>query len=487
MGERFLGSKRRVLVVFWFDCEDFVTPESDDALKKLAEILEANNVRGVFKLVGEKLRVLERRGRWDVIDALKRHEVGYHTNFHSFHPTVAEYLKDMEFEEGALEFLRREGEGVEDIRRIFNAAPSCYGQPGGAWAPQVYLALRLLKIPVYLNLTDFIGLDGGPFWYCGILNILNLTGFRGGVIGLNFDLGIPGFIERAIDMFDRIYRRVLDGEGWGIISVFNHPCTLVTKEFWDSINFSGGLNTPLERLKPAELKPKDWVNAGYIDFERFVKHVKSKPFVEVVTANELYSLFRDKASDRLFNRNEVAHLASNLKSISFKEVNGVYVSASEIFWLITASLAEYKVSRMMPSEIRNIYPLGPYRSFKSEPLKTVNLEIFLKASCEAKLFIESHGRIPDFVEINGVKISPVDFLASEAQLYEKIYNGEEPEHVEIVKGVFEPDKYVSLEGAKNCWKWTIFPRNFEAWKLVEMAKLQTWTIKPATLSVNSLH
>jgi len=477
------GISNRVFVVFWFDCEDFVTPESDDALKRLAEILRENNVRGVFKLVGEKLRVLEKRGRWDVIDALRYHEVGYHTNFHSVHPTVAEYLKDMEFEEGALEFLKREGGGVEDIKRIFNVTPSCYGQPGGAWAPQVYLALRLLRIPVYLNLTDFIDLDGGPFWYCGILNILNLTGFRGGVIGLNFELGTPGFIDKAIDAFDRIYRRVLDGGGWGIISVFNHPCTLVTKEFWDSVNFSGGLNTPMESLKPAELKPKDWINAGYADFDRFVKHVKSKPFVEVVTASDLYSLFRDRALDRVFNRDEVAYLASNLKSISFREVNGVHVSASEIFWLITASLAEYKANRTLPNKVKNVYPLGPYKSFKSESLNTVKLEEFLKASYDVKLFIELHNRIPDFIEINGVKISPVYFLASEARLYVKIYNGEEPEHVELIKGVFEPDKYVSLEGAKDCWKWAIFPKGFEAWKLVEMAKLQTWTIKPATLSV----
>jgi hypothetical protein len=33
-------------------------PKADDAAKRLAEILEENGVRGVFKLVGEKLRVM---------------------------------------------------------------------------------------------------------------------------------------------------------------------------------------------------------------------------------------------------------------------------------------------------------------------------------------------------------------------------------------------------------------------------------------------
>ncbi|MBS7612667.1 hypothetical protein KEJ48_00225 [Candidatus Bathyarchaeota archaeon] len=389
----------------------------------------------------------------------------------------------MGFEEGALEFLKSEREGVEDIKRVFNAIPSCYGQPGGAWAPQVYLALKLLEIPTYLDLTDFIDLYGRPFWYCGILNILNLTGFRGGVIGLNFELGISGFIDKAIGEFNEIYQRILDGDKWGIISVFNHPCTLVTKEFWDAVNFSGGLNTPMNWLKPAELKPRDWIDAGYVDFDKFVKHVKSKPFVEVVTASELHHLFRDYALNRFFNKNEIACLASDLISISFREINNAYVSASEIFWLITASLAEYKTNGILPSKVKNNYPLGPYRLFKSDSLDMVKLEEFLKVSYDVKLFIESNNRIPDSIEINSVKVSPVDFLASEAELYMELYRGEKPEEVRLIEGRFEPDSYVSIEGAKSCWRWIIFPKDFEAWNLVELAKLQTWTIKPATLNI----
>ncbi len=126
------------------------------------------------------------------------------------------------------------------------------------------------------------------------------------------------------------------------MGVFNHPCTLVTKEFWDTVNFSGGLNTPIDRLKPAELKPRGWIDAGYVDFNKFVGYVKSKPFVEVITASELHHLFRDYALNRFFNKNEIACLASGLTSILFREINNTYVSASEIFWLITASLAEHK-------------------------------------------------------------------------------------------------------------------------------------------------
>ena len=69
-------ARGEVLVILWFDTEDYLLPASDDAAKRVAEILTARGVRGTFKIVGEKARVLERRGRTDVIAALKRHDMG---------------------------------------------------------------------------------------------------------------------------------------------------------------------------------------------------------------------------------------------------------------------------------------------------------------------------------------------------------------------------------------------------------------------------
>ena len=54
-----------IYVTLWFDTEDYVLPQSDDAAKRLAEILTRLEVKGTFKVVGEKARVLEQRGRKD--------------------------------------------------------------------------------------------------------------------------------------------------------------------------------------------------------------------------------------------------------------------------------------------------------------------------------------------------------------------------------------------------------------------------------------
>ena len=80
----------KVYVVLWFDTEDYILPESDDAAKRLATFLTEQGIQATFKVVGEKARTLERRHRTDVIAALQKHAIGYHANMHSQHPTPAE-------------------------------------------------------------------------------------------------------------------------------------------------------------------------------------------------------------------------------------------------------------------------------------------------------------------------------------------------------------------------------------------------------------
>src|SRR6266536_5768571 len=103
-----------IYVTLWFDTEDYILPQSDDAAKRLAETLTRLGVRATFKVVGEKARTLERRGRHDVIAALKKHDLGFHSDFHSVHPTPSEYLADCGFIDGVAEFARREGDGAAD-------------------------------------------------------------------------------------------------------------------------------------------------------------------------------------------------------------------------------------------------------------------------------------------------------------------------------------------------------------------------------------
>src|SRR5207245_7273614 len=131
-------------------------------------------IRATFKIVGEKARTLEKRKRTDIIEALKKHEIGYHSNWHSVQPTPALYLSNLGWDEGVAEFERREGPGRDDVQRIFGVAPTTYGQPGSSWGPQSYGAMKNWGMEVYLDGGSHVGFDGKPHYYCGLLTLYQL-------------------------------------------------------------------------------------------------------------------------------------------------------------------------------------------------------------------------------------------------------------------------------------------------------------------------
>ena len=83
--------------LLWFDTEDYIEPAADDAALRLATELTQRSVRATFKVVGEKARVMEQRNRVDVIRALARHDIGYHSEYHSIPPAPAVYLEKLGF------------------------------------------------------------------------------------------------------------------------------------------------------------------------------------------------------------------------------------------------------------------------------------------------------------------------------------------------------------------------------------------------------
>ena len=176
----FAAESPRIDVILWFDTEDYLLPADDDACLRLATMLTERHIRATFKVVGEKARVLERRGRRDVIAALKKHDIGYHANFHSVHPTPTEYLADCGLLDGMAEFERREGGGAADVRRIFDRKTLvCYGQPGSSWGAEAIAALPLIGIaphgvPCYVDEGEHVGLNQKPFWYAGALNVYHM-------------------------------------------------------------------------------------------------------------------------------------------------------------------------------------------------------------------------------------------------------------------------------------------------------------------------
>ena len=467
-----------IYVTLWFDTEDYILPQDDDATKRLAEMLTRLNIKATFKIVGEKARVLDTRGRRDVIAALKRHDIGYHSNTHSQQPTIALYLQNAGWEDGRAEFYRREAQGARDIRRIFGVDPVAYGQPGSSWAPQVYPALREMNIRMYLDESDHVGIDDQPFYYGGMLNVFKM---RSNLARMNLNGGDS--LANGKSTFTKVYEQ-LRSQGGGTISIYYHPNEWVQTEFWDAVNFRRGANTPRADWKPPGTKPAAATEQAFADFEQYVQFIKAQPGVRFVTATELMTIYADRAMTRSFGRDELLRLArSAQKEITFQKIDDYTLSAADVFGLLTEAAAAYIDHNEMPAATK-VMPLdGPARSYAPsiKGMRSPGLpwSAFARAVRDASDFCRTAHRLPDEIWIGSESMPPADYLATLAHVVEAlITSGKPPATVTRYDGQFTADRFVA-EDSPELWNWPIFPEGFHAPRIMELARLQAWTLKPA--------
>jgi hypothetical protein len=464
----------RVDVILWFDTEDYLLPADDDASKRLAEMLTSKGVRATFKVVGEKARVLEQRGRKDVIDALKKHDIGYHANYHSVHPTPSEYLADCGLLDGMQEFTRREGGGAADVRRIFGVDTlACYGQPGSSWGSQTIASLAQIGvapngIPTYVDEGNHIGLKGRPFWYCNALVVYDMLPNR-----TRFELHIPQALDPGKKAVSEINDR-LKAQGGGLISIFYHPCEWVHKQFWDGVNFSRGANPPRSQWKAPPQRSAEETDAAFERFGQYIDHIKSLG-VRFVTASELSTIYVDQVRKEAPSEQEANEIASQLakedsKGIDFVVINGKSFSPADQLEILLSDGKQPLVGL-----------LGPDGTGPSATIEKVNWAAFETAMRDVKDFIQREKRVPARVFVGADAVRPEDFLVGLARAtVEKKKGASWPSEVVLGKNVeLLTAQHVAKDSPGIFGGWVIHKEGFRAPKILEVARWQAWTLKPA--------
>jgi polysaccharide deacetylase len=469
----------KVYIALWFDTEDYILPQSDDAAKRLAVFLTQQGVRATFKVVGEKARVLERRNRRDVIGALSQHEIGFHSNTHSQHPTVAEYESTLDWQTGADEFTRREKQGFDTVKRILGQTPSCYGQPGSSWAPQVFAALKDWGVRVYLDDAKHVGLEGNPFWYGGLLNIFNLR--DGGQLRPD---DTWSNLADAKNNFQDIHLRLSSKRQGGLVSLYFHPCEFVHREFWDAVNFAKGANPAQADWKLPPMKSPQESERAFEFLEQLVIYMKSLPRVEFVTASQTLRLYNDAAQRRVYPPADIADIAGQVVAdISYQDHDDYALSASEIFFLLNT----YVVQAVQKSGAEPILldgaPYGPESS--GAPALAAPLSVpyrqFSRTVLDVAGYLRKYNHIQNVIWFGSQGVPPESYLLALARLTTTLMSqGAEPESVSVEPARLAAAKYVA-DDSPSLWNWVIFPPGFHSAHLMELAKLQAWTLKPARL------
>lgn len=461
-----------VSVLLWFDTEDYILPASDDAALKVADWLTKEEIKATFKVVGEKARTLEKRDRKDVIAALSKHEIGYHSNYHSVQPTPAMYLSALGWDEGVAEFDRREKPGYDVVKRVFGQAPTCYGQPGSSWGPQSYGAMRRWKMPMYLDSGSHVGLDRKPLYFGGVFTVYHHEHT------LRTDLGGDKDVEKAEARFVEARRKIL-ADGGGLVSIYYHPCEFVHRQFWDGANFSKGANPPRERwVKPGAKTPEESKTA-YESFFAYIRFIKRFADVRFVTASEAAAMYRDTAADREFTPDTIRTIAERaVKELDFQRHDGYALAPSEVLYLLNEFVAGQrpKAVKLPPT------PFGPSEPPRAMPASVItDASQFARTADDVADYLRKHGRVPSTVWLGSTAVTPEAYLAAVAKVVLATADGKPlPESIELKPATLLTTKCVQDDNPK-LWGWVIFPPDFRAPAMMELAKRQAWTLKPAVL------
>jgi hypothetical protein len=469
-------AKPQVYVIFWFDTEDYILPASDDAALKVADFLTSQGIRATFKVVGEKARTLEKRKRTDVIAALKKHEIGFHANWHSVQPTPAMYLSALGWDEGVAEFDRREGPGRADVERIFGVAPSCYGQPGSSWGPQSFGAMKKWGMNIYLDAGRHVSLDGKPCFYAGVFTLYHLT------YTIRADLNKPEEFEKATLRFAEA-RKALLAEGGGVISIVYHPCEWVHKKFWDGVNFAKGANPPREEWKLQPQKTAEETKLSYRIFSDYIAFMKRFDDVHFITASEAAKHYVDRSRMVRFTSPELEKIARKVsEEITCQTHGDRTLSASEVLDLLNRYVVLRGSGKALEALSLSITPLGPTgRVTALEETVTTDASQFQRTAEDVGDYLRKHGRVPSAVWLGSTAVPPEAYLAALAKVALELLAGRPiPAKIDVKPARLAAAKYVQADNP-SLWTWVIFPPGFKAPAMMELAKKQAWTLKPAVL------
>ncbi|MEM7029302.1 MAG: polysaccharide deacetylase family protein [Chloroflexota bacterium] len=456
-----------------FDVEDLCWPDSDDINLDLVQILNQQDVRGTFFVVGEKAKLFSQRNRLDIIQALADHDIGTHTTSHSVHPTIAEYLADLSWEEGVLTAIDKEGAGIDMIETHFGRRPTCWGQPGGSWGPQIHKAMERLNVPVTVYPKTRVSALGDLHWYAGSLVFPDYQMVK-------FDQGLTDdgqFNQLLDDMATFLDDRMAQGARWTGIFVC-HPTRLKAVEFWDGLNFAEGINTdPADYQMPTLLSDEAY-QTSLKNFDQLVTTLKGDPRLQIATVGEVSQVFRppDKTIF-LYQLDETVDEISRLADIPTHFFN---FSPAELLDLL---VRVYISSDTIPETFQRRAVGGPVDEPPSDDPSSdlIFWPDFLSACQSLNQYITHTGYLPASISVRGGQWSVGAFYRAVIDAWFAFRAGNPPPSISWKPSPIYPavGQEIASVVQDDYEGWPIHTPGRDLNTLLMHTCFQCWTLRPA--------
>ncbi len=310
----------------------------------------------------------------------------------------------------------------------------------------------------------------------GVFNLYKLTHT------IRADLKKPEELEKATLRFaERARSSSRRAAAWSASSTT--PANGFTSSSGTASTLSKGANPPRSAWKPPPQKTAEETKQAYRIFSDYIAFMKRFADVQFITASEAGRLYADLAKNKPFTPDALAKIARSVgDDITFQTHGDCTLSASEVFDLLNRCVSLRAAKQPIKALVLNGTPLGPTgKGPVLEEKVTTDASQFLRTSKDVDDYLRKHGRIPTTVWLGSTPAPPEAYLRALATVAGELLAGKPvPAKIEVTPAKLAAAKHVSADNPK-LWTWVIFPPGFKAPAMMDLAKQQAWSLKPALL------
>lgn len=431
-------------LVFSFDSEDFTSSYAANGVLDAAEMLRAEGIRGCFCIVGLLARQLAAWGRTDVLEALKYHEIDFHTYGHTLHPTIAEYTDCEDFTQAYNEVMRQETEGLAYVKaatgvnHVFAAVP-----PGADKSYVAMYAYADLGIPCYCDTFADTRNSRGAY-FCNALHMAYTESYEH--IHKHHLVDDPAFYDRLAQLDNVI--------------IYNHPNRLRYSDFWDLYNYRGENKHPFGQWEEAPRIPEEERLAFLDDIRRLIRKLKADERFTIKTYSQI-AAERD-AGARILKPSDMPALRRALTDCFYPLDAPCSLSISDIFSAAVAFLRG-----------DSLFACGRVFGFLDAPFAISEPVTVSAADVRAAAQnINTQTFLPTSITVGDTVLGPADFLFAMLG----VLSGEET--VSLTPRPQNIDLYDFPELIKSdIVGWGVHVPEFTAKYVSPRLPLQAWTIR----------
>lgn len=229
-------------------------------------------------------------------------------------------------------------------------------------------------------------------------------------------------------------------------------------------------------------------DAAFQRFAQYVDHIRAISGVHWVTASDLPTLYPDPVRTDGATEADLDELARRITNASaggldYQRIGARVYSVADQFELLTLALNEVVAGRAVVFPLKAGGLFGPDAPAASSSLTNLDAPAFRDTLRDVDEFIQTQRRIPARVFIGAEAVPPADFLVAMAEAWSvRRQHGGSLARQTVSLGHDAhvlAERHVAKDTPGLFGNWIVHKAGFRAPKLMGLARLQAWTLKPA--------